>query len=293
MKLNYLPVVVLLVLFSITEVYSNNTKDFMFSSNILFNPIAELAKSKNTEILKGLRTPIKTPAFEIHMTIEDFKLRETEKAEYDNALQMSFKEIENTKILIFKKNNFIKQIHILDNSKKGKSITQYKRNLDSLFSKIPKENNAYFEKTKGILLLMLERDDFLANLPLGEHILTCSFRLLEDKVFGDIYFDKTKYNYRFSSYKGRYRHASLAFGNPTRILLMIDYNVDFIPIGNLFEDKDLNGFECYFYKNQGLKFLTELKNGKQMDVTVWSKNGTDEKKIPFEEWVKIMYKKNK
>ena len=33
----------------------------------------------------------------------------------------------------------------------------------------------------------------------------------------------------------------------------------------------MNGFECYFYPNQGLRFLTELKNGKQMDVTSWDK----------------------
>ena len=59
-------------------------------------------------------------------------------------------------------------------------------------------------------------------------------------------------------------------------------------LANLFDDKMMNGFECYFYPNQGLRFLTELKNGKQMDVTSWDKNGGNERKIPFHEWTKII-----
>ncbi|MDR0931780.1 MAG: hypothetical protein LBM70_02005 [Victivallales bacterium] len=59
-------------------------------------------------------------------------------------------------------------------------------------------------------------------------------------------------------------------------------------MANLFDLETSNGFECYFYSNQGLRFLTELKNGRQMDVTSWDKGGYNERKIPFDEWAKII-----
>ncbi len=274
------------------SVLGNETKKMLFTSPIIYNPVIEMALSKNTKPLNK-QQPTKIAPFEIRMIIAQFSPSEEEKKQFDSFIQISFKEISNTKFLIFKKNNLVQQLHVVMTETGSTSVTKYERDINSLLSKIPTGNEAYIAQTQEIITSLLKQEDFLTDLPLGENVLTFKLELLTDVVIGDVYFSNFPYSNIFCYYKNNLENIALRSDKTKRLMFAVTFMKDHISLANLFDKNLLNGFECYFYPNQGLKYLTELKNKKQMNVTTWNVNGTDEKKIPFEEWVRIINKGNK
>lgn len=273
------------------NVFGDGMKEMLFTSPIIYGPVIEMALSKNKEPLSNQR-PIKIAPFEIRMIITQFSPSEEEKKQFDSFRQILFSEIGNVRILIFKKNNLVQQLHVVRTEAGSVSVTKYERNLNSLLSKIPKTNEAYIAKTQEIITSLLKQEDFLTDLPLGENVLTFKLEMLADVTIGDVYFSNFPYSHIFC-FRQYYINSALKNDKTKRLMFAVTFTKDHISLASLFDESLLNGFECYFYPNQGLKYLTDLKDGKQMDVTVWNVNGNDEKKIPFDEWFKIINAGNK
>jgi hypothetical protein len=271
--------------------FGDDIKEMLFTSPIIYGPVIEMALSKNKEPLSNQR-PIKIAPFEIRMIIAQFSPNEEEKKQFDSFIQISFKEISNTKFLIFKKNNLVQQLHVVRTEAGSVSVTKYERNLNSLLSKIPKTNEAYIAQTQEIITSLLKQEDFLTDLPLGENVLTFKLELLTDVAIGDVYFSNFPYSHIFC-FEQYYINSALRSDKTKRLMFAVTFWNKYISLANLFDKSLPNGFECYFYPNQGLKYLTDLKDGKQMNVTTWDVNGNNEKKIPFDEWFKIINARNK
>ena len=270
--------------------FSNDIKEMLFSSTIIYKPVIEMALSNNTEPLNR-QQPTKIAPFEIRMVITRFSPSGEDKNQFDSFMQISFKEINNVKFQVFKKNNLVQQLHVVRTESGSTSITKYERNLNSLLSKIPKTNEAYIAQTQEIIASLLKQEDFLTDLPLGEYVLTFELELLTGVFIGDVYISDYPYYFRFC-FANNYINIALSDKKTKALIFAVTFGKHIL-LANLFDKRMSNGFECYFYSNQGLKYLTNLKEGEQMNVTTWNVNGTDEKKIPFEEWLKIMNKGNK
>jgi len=178
------------------SVFGDETKKMLFTSPIIYKPVIEMALSKNTEPLNKLQ-PTKIAPFEIRMVIAQFSPSEEEKKQFDSFIQISFKEINNTKFLIFKKNNLVQQLHVVMTETGSTSVTKYERDISSLLSKIPTGNEAYIAKTQEIITSLLKQEDFLTDLPLGESVLTFKLELLTDVAIGDVYFSNFPYSHTF------------------------------------------------------------------------------------------------
>lgn len=281
-------IIVMLIFGVMSNVSGNDIKQMLFTSPIIYKPVIDLVLSKNTKPLNR-RQPTEMPKFEIKMIISNFFPKKEEKEKFDSFIQISFKGIDDIKFLIFKKNNFVQQLHVVSKKNNSETVVKYKREIDSLLSKISKENKLYYKKTKETFVSLLKQEDFLTDLPKGEHFLTFKLILLTDVAIGDVYFSNFSWYHGFQYYKYCLRNSALiANKKPLRIKFSVTYFTNYIRLANLFDEKQLNGFEAYFYPNQGLKWLTNLKNGKQEDVTIWSMNGKDKKKMSFNDWAKMI-----
>ena len=80
------------------NVLSNNAKEMLFTSPIIYRPVIDLALSRNTKPLNK-RQRTKIPEFKITMIISDFVPDNKDKEQFDSFVQISFKEIENIKII--------------------------------------------------------------------------------------------------------------------------------------------------------------------------------------------------
>ena len=244
--------------------------------------------------LKNIKEPlsprrvIKLQPMKITMEMSDFVPGQETSEEFDEFRQISFKEIDNIKILIFKKDNFVHQLHVQRTEGGHTSVTKYKRNLTGLFANLNtmENNEKYLQKTREIIISLLKQEDFLTDFSSGEHVLTFHLELATGVAMGNVSFSDYPNNHLFCYYNFSLENSALLNKQTQVLVFAITFWNKYISLANLFDDKMMNGFECYFYPNQGLRFLTELKNGKQMDVTSWDKNGGNERQIPFNEWTK-------
>lgn len=279
-------IIFILVFVIVNNLFGNNIEQMLFTSPIIYKPVIDLTLSRNTKPLNK-RQPTGVPEFKITMLISNFVPDKEDKAQFDSFVQISFKEIENIKFLVFKKANFVQELHVLHSGEKIQLITKYKRNIDSLLSKISKENQAYYKKTKQTIISLLKQEDFLTDLSLGEYILTFKLSLLAGVNIGDVYISKFPYYHSFC-FRKYYINSALRDSNTKDLVFAITFWNKHISLANICDEKLLNGFQACFYPNQGLKWLTNLKNGKQEDVTVWSPNGENEKKMSFNDWAKMI-----
>jgi len=267
--------------------FGNDTKEMLFTSPLIYKPVIEMALKKNKEPLSP-RQAIKLQAMKITMEMTEFVPDLEASNEFDDFRQISFKEIDNIKILIFKKDKLVHQLHVLKTEGGNTSVTKYERNLIGLFADIQtmENNEKYLQKTREIIISLLKQEDFLTDFSLGEHVLTFHLELATGVAMGEVSFSDYSNNHFFCYYNFGMENSALRNKQTQGLVFSITFWNRYISLGNLFDDKIMNGFECYFYPNQGLRFLTELKNGEQMDVTAWDKNGGNERKIPFGEWAK-------
>ena len=267
--------------------FGNDTKEMLFTSPLIYKPVIEMALKKNKEPLSPRQT-IKLQAMKITMEMTEFVPDLEASNEFDDFRQISFKEIDNIKILIFKKDKLVHQLHVLKTEGGNTSVTKYERNLIGLFADIQtmENNEKYLQKTREIIISLLKQEDFLTDFSLGEHVLTFHLELATGVAMGEVSFSDYSNNHFFCYYNFGMENSALRNKQTQGLVFSITFWNRYISLGNLFDDKIMNGFECYFYPNKGLRFLTELKNGEQMDVTAWDKNGGNERKIPFGEWAK-------
>lgn len=258
----------------------------IFSPPIIYAPILDFAVSKSITPLTK-KQPTKIGPFTIQIIVSQFVPSKEEKDRFDSFTQLTFREIVGTKFLIFKKNGFVEEIHVLTEKSNSISIAKYKRNIDNLQLQIPQGNASYLAQTREIIISLLQKDDFIIGFSPGEYILTFEIEAFPDVFTGEVYISSYPY-YHLFCFRENYINSALRDKQTQALVFSITFWNGYIPIGNLFDEKIMNGFECYFYPHQGLRFLTELKNGKQMDVTAWDKGGDNEKKIPFDEWAKII-----
>jgi hypothetical protein len=212
------------------------------------------------------------------MEIDRKLLTDKDKESFDECMQMSFKEIPNTKFLLFKEKGFLQQLHVLKIEQEHTSIIKHKRDLDLLLSRIKHDNHAYRLKTKDTLISLLKQDDFLADFPCGEHILKIDLKLLQDVAIGNVYCYDRLFCHKFCFYKMVMENSAMHNLKTNTLVFAITFRNGYINLASIFDNNSLNGFECYFYPNQGLKYLTSLKNGKQEDVTLWDMDGGNEMK---------------
>ena len=271
----------------IINLFGNDTQEMLFTSPLIYKPVIEMALKNIKEPLSPRRV-IKLQPMKITMEMSDFVPGQETSEEFDEFRQISFKEIDNIKILIFKKDNFVHQLHVLRTEGGHTSVTKYKRNLTGLFANLNtmENNEKYLQKTREIIISLLKQEDFLTDFSSGEHVLTFHLELATGVAMGDVSFSDYPNNHLFCYYNFSLENSALLNKQTQVLVFAITFWNKYISLANLFDDKMMNGFECYFYPNQGLRFLTELKNGKQMDVTSWDKNGGNERQIPFNEWTK-------
>ena len=273
----------------VINLFGNDTQEMLFTSPLIYKPVIEMALKNIKEPLSPRRV-IKLQPMKITMEMSDFVPGQETSEEFDEFRQISFKEIDNIKILIFKKDNFVHQLHVLRAEGGHTSVTKYKRNLTGLFANLNtmENNEKYLQKTREIIISLLKQEDFLTDFSSGEHVLTFHLELATGVAMGNVSFSDYPNNHLFCYYNFSLENSALLNKQTQVLVFAITFWNKYISLANLFDDKMMNGFECYFYPNQGLRFLTELKNGKQMDVTSWDKNGGNERKIPFNEWTKII-----
>lgn len=273
----------------VINLFGNDTQEMLFTSPLIYKPVIEMALKNIKEPLSPRRV-IKLQPMKITMEMSDFVPGQETSEEFDEFRQISFKEIDNIKILIFKKDNFVHQLHVLRAEGGHTSVTKYKRNLTGLFANLNtmENNEKYLQKTREIIISLLKQEDFLTDFSSGEHVLTFHLELATGVAMGNVSFSDYPDNHLFCYYNFSLENSALLNKQTQVLVFAITFWNKYISLANLFDDKMMNGFECYFYPNQGLRFLTELKNGKQMDVTSWDKNGGNERKIPFNEWTKII-----
>ncbi|WP_294479595.1 hypothetical protein [uncultured Victivallis sp.] len=273
----------------VINLFGNDTQEMLFTSPLIYKPVIEMALKNIKEPLSPRRV-IKLQPMKITMEMSDFVPGQETSEEFDEFRQISFKEIDNIKILIFKKDNFVHQLHVLRTEGGHTSVTKYKRNLTGLFANLNtmENNEKYLQKTREIIISLLKQEDFLTDFSSGEHVLTFHLELATGVAMGNVSFSDYPDNHLFCYYNFSLENSALLNKQTQVLVFAITFWNKYISLANLFDDKMMNGFECYFYPNQGLRFLTELKNGKQMDVTSWDKNGDNERKIPFNEWTKII-----
>ena len=273
----------------VINLFGNDTQEMLFTSPLIYKPVIEMALKNIKEPLSPRRV-IKLQPMKITMEMSDFVPGQETSEEFDEFRQISFKEIDNIKILIFKKDNFVHQLHVLRTEGGHTSVTKYKRNLTGLFANLNtmENNEKYLQKTREIIISLLKQEDFLTDFSSGEHVLTFHLELATGVAMGNVSFSDYPDNHLFCYYNFSLENSALLNKQTQVLVFAITFWNKYISLANLFDDKMMNGFECYFYPNQGLRFLTELKNGKQMDVTSWDKNGGNERKIPFHEWTKII-----
>ena len=269
--------------------FGNDTKEMLFTSPLIYKPVIEMALKKNKEPLSPRRA-IELQAMKITMEMTEFAPDLEASKEFDDFRQISFKEIDNIKILIFKKDKFVHQLHVIKTEGGNTSVTKYERNLVRLFTdiKTTENNEKYLQKTREIIISLLKQEDFLTDFSSGEHVLTFHLELATGVAMGEVSFSDYSNNHFFCYYNFGMENSALRNKQTQGLLFSITYRNGYIPLANLFDDRIMNGFECYFYPNQGLRFLTDLKNGRQMDVTAWNKDGVNERRIPFDEWAKII-----
>ena len=273
----------------VINLFGNDTQEMLFTSPLIYKPVIEMALKNIKEPLSPRRV-IKLQPMKITMEMSDFVPGQETSEEFDEFRQISFKEIDNIKILIFKKDNFVHQLHVLRTEGGHTSVTKYKRNLTGLFANLNtmENNEKYLQKTREIIISLLKQEDFLTDFSSGEHVLTFHLELATGVAMGNVSFSDYPDNHLFCYYNFSLENSALLNKQTQVLVFAITFWNKYISLANLFDDKMMNGFECYFYPNQGLRFLTELKNGKQMDVTSWDKNGDNERKIPFNEKTKII-----
>ena len=287
MNMNKTLLLVAFALGIVVNSFGNDTKEMLFTSPLIYKPVIEMALKKNKEPLSPRQT-IKLQAMKITMEMTEFVPDLEASNEFDDFRQISFKEIDNIKILIFKKDKLVHQLHVLKTEGGNTSVTKYERNLIGLFADIQtmENNEKYLQKTREIIISLLKQEDFLTDFSLGEHVLTFHLELATGVAMGEVSFSDYSNNHFFCYYNFGMENSALRNKQTQGLVFSITFWNRYISLGNLFDDKIMNGFECYFYPNKGLRFLTELKNGEQMDVTAWDKNGGNERKIPFGEWAK-------
>ena len=287
MNMNKTLLLVAFALGIVVNSFGNDTKEMLFTSPLIYKPVIEMALKKNKEPLSP-RQAIKLQAMKITMEMTEFVPDLEASNEFDDFRQISFKEIDNIKILIFKKDKLVHQLHVLKTEGGNTSVTKYERNLIGLFADIQtmENNEKYLQKTREIIISLLKQEDFLTDFSLGEHVLIFRLELATGVAMGEVSFSDYSNNHFFCYYNFGMENSALRNKQTQGLVFSITFWNRYISLGNLFDDKIMNGFECYFYPNQGLRFLTELKNGEQMDVTAWDKDGGNERKIPFGEWAK-------
>ena len=288
-NMNKILILIAFVAGIVINLFGNDTQEMLFTSPLIYKPVIEMALKNIKEPLSPRRV-IKLQPMKITMEMSDFVPGQETSEEFDEFRQISFKEIDNIKILIFKKDNFVHQLHVLRTEGGHTSVTKYKRNLTGLFANLNtmENNEKYLQKTREIIISLLKQEDFLTDFSSGEHVLTFHLELATGVAMGNVSFSDYPDNHLFCYYNFSLENSALLNKQTQVLVFAITFWNKYISLANLFDDKMMNGFECYFYPNQGLRFLTELKNGKQMDVTSWDKNGGNERQIPFNEWTKII-----
>ncbi len=283
--------IILINIVATINVFCQQTKNMTFSSPIILTPIIELARTHYKDDPK-LRQPVKMPQLKITMVVEQFAPNEEQKKGFDEFLKLSFKEISNVNFLIFKKNKFVKQLIVIK-AESGKTLkTKFQRDLNVLTKNIveTKKNSQYIKKTQDTLKKLFQAEDFLTNFSVGKYVLTCDIRILKYNSYGVINIDNFPYKYGFMYGKKNSLNNSWLKPEKKAFPLFTITFYDYITQGALFDEKALNGHIFYFYPNQGLKSMTNLKNGKQHDVDVWSMNGNKTRKILFKKWAKTLFK---
>ncbi len=270
-----------LVIFCISySIFGSETKKMLFVSPILYKPVIQMAFSKNKKSLKKQEPTAITP-FDITMKISEFQPDTEYQKDFDKFVQITFKEISNVKFLIFKKNNMVQRLHVVTSDKNIK----YQLDTSSILAKVSRKNKEYYDKTQEVILSLLQREQFLTQFPLGEHILTFKLELTPDVSTGRVYFSGLPYYHAFCFYKYRCSNSALCTIKPWTIPFSLTSGLGYISLANLFDSKR-NGYECHFYPSQGLKYLLTMKNGKPDGVTAWNSDGTNKRKISFRQWQK-------
>jgi hypothetical protein len=185
-------------------------KEIVFASPIIYRPVIEMASSSLSAPLNR-QTPTVVKPFEITMKVSPFAPRDEDRIRFNDFRQITFKEIDNIKILVFKKDDLIQELHVIKANNHQVATIKYVRDLDSLFSKISiaKDSESYLEKTRKTVTALLKQEDFLANLPFGEHTLLFELRLLEDIALGKVGLSSLPCNHKFSYYKFKLENSAL------------------------------------------------------------------------------------
>ena len=266
------------------HISAGEVKELLFIFPVIYEPVIQMVSAQNQDLLND-RQPRKKIPVKVTMEIIEFVPGEADRKQFDDFREISYKEIPGTQIQIFKKDGLVQQLRVIKAEKDNSSQTVYDRNWKFLTSRIPQtpDNEAYILKTRDILTVLLKREAVLTDFPPGKYALTFEFRLyMERGVIGEVCFPDFCLQ-KFSCYQNILNNNVLKNknGNP---VFFFTYNLNYITQGGLFGKNSKDGFIAYFYPNQGLLFLTEMKNGEYQPVTAWGRNGRDEKKIPVDEW---------
>lgn len=256
---------------------------FSCSTPVLIKPIITHIRNSNKIKNNDLIAPKQCPTQKFLFNISRFIPDKTD-TQYDKFFQIYYCE-PRMEFRLFIKNNIVMKIEQINSNK---TTTIYCQTIRNKINNINFKNQLYEKISKEILDKIYAAEPVFLRLNEGSNTAEISLTVDRDVDIGIIRFAQTNFEYRFCHYKGHLENAAFLINTPSRknIVFSITLTKDIITFANIYDNNIKNGFDCSFYRNNGLKFYLPMKNGLFNNVFIWSENGIKQSIYPFNIWEK-------
>lgn len=280
-------VLLTLFVFSCCFVFASEKKqlaDFSCSMPILINPIIEHVRNSNRIKNNDLTAPQQCPEQKFSFEFSSFLPDEANKSQYDKFVQISYPELK-YKFKLYIKNGIVMKIEQIDSSS---IITIYHQTIINKIDTLKFEDSSYLNLSKEILTKIYTSEPIILKLNESDNSAAITLTVDRDVDVGVVRLTNSNFEYRFCYYKGRLENSAILVNDPQnkKIIFSMTFEKNNLILANVYDRDIMNGFDCGFYSNMGLKFYIPMKDGLFDNVTIWNLNGLKNRMYPFNVWQK-------
>ena len=280
---------VLLILFVVNcfNIFASEIKqltDFSFSMPILISPIIEHVRNSNKIINSDLDAPKQCPKQKFTFVISFFSPSAADKSKYDKYVQIDYSDLK-YKSKLYIKNGIVMKIDQIDSND---NVITYKQTVINKINALRFEDLSYLNLSKEILMKIYAAEPVVLKLNGGNNSAQITLTVGRDVDAGVLRLTNSNFEYRFCYYKGHVENAALFVNDSQnkKIIFSMTLEKNNLVSANVYDRDALNGFDCGFYPNNGLRFYLPMGKGIFENVTVWSLNGIKHRIYPLDVWQK-------
>ena len=281
---NMLLILVIVSCFNIFASEIKQSTDFSCSMPILLKPIIKHVRNSNKIIKNDSDAPKRCLEQKFAFVISSFSPSAADQSQYDKFVQIDYSDLK-YKFKLYIKNDIVMKIEQIDSND---NVITYKQTVINEMNALRFKDLSYLKLSKEILMKAYAAEPVILKLHEGNHSTQIALTVAGDVDVGELRLANNNFEYRFCYYKGHMENAALLVNDSQykKLIFSMTLNKNNLTLANIYDRDALNGFDCGFYPNHGLKFYSPMENGIFENVTIWSLNGIKHRIYPFDVWQK-------